>query len=151
MPWWSLFRTESASCESPRVIWADFGLAPRAIAVDASNPIVALNSCYVANCGTMNDAHALATLLNGPLVAAWLNTMAEPARGGYRRYLGWTMALLPVPEDWTRARDLLAPLGERAMFGDVPPQDELLDAALRAYGLELPDVEPLLSWMVPCD
>jgi hypothetical protein len=151
MPWWSIFRTESASSESPRVIWADFGLTPRALAVEAGNPIVALNSCYVANCGTMNDAHALATLLNGPLVAAWLNTMAEPARGGYRRYLGWTMALLPVPEDWTRARDVLAPLGERAMLGDVPPQNELLDAALSAYGLELPQVQPLLSWMVPCD
>ena len=151
MPWWSLFRTESSSSKSPRVIWADFGLAPRAIAIQAGNPIVALNSCYVANCETMNDAHALATLLNGPLVAAWLNTLAEPARGGYRRYLGWTMSLLPIPEDWTRARDLLTPLGERAMFGDVPPQDELLDAALRAYGLELPDVQPLLSWMVPCD
>jgi hypothetical protein len=99
----------------------------------------------------MNDAHALATLLNGPLVAAWLNTIAEPARGGYRRYLGWTMSLLPVPEDWTRARELLAPLGERAMFGDVPAQNELLDAALRAYRLELPDVQPLLSWTVPCD
>jgi hypothetical protein len=37
------------------------------------------------------------------------------------------------------------------MFGDVPPQDELLDAALRAYGLELPDVQPLVSWRLPCD
>jgi hypothetical protein len=151
MPWWSVFRTESASSVSARVIWADFGVTPRAIAVEAGNPIVALNSCYVASCETMNDAHALATLLNGPLVAAWLNTIAEPARGGYRRYLGWTMSLLPVPEDWTRARDVLAPLGERAMLGDVPPQNELLYAALRAYGLELPDVQPLLSWMVPCD
>ena len=151
MPWWSVFRTESASSISSRVIWADFGLAPRAIAVEAGDPIVALNSCYVANCDTMNDAHALATLLNGPLVSAWLNTIAEPARGGYRRYLGWTMSLLPIPKDWRRARDLLAPLGERAMLGDVPPQNELLDAALGAYALELRDVQPLLSWMVPCD
>ena len=151
MPWWSLFRTESASSASPRVIWADFGLAPRAIAVEAGNPLVALNSCYVATCETMNDAHALATLLNGPLVSAWLNTIAEPARGGYRRYLGWTMSLLPIPRDWPHARELLAPLGERATRGDVPPQDELLDAALDAYGLDLSDVEPLLSWTVPCD
>ena len=82
LPWWTLFRTESASADSPRVIWADFGLAPRAIAVEAGNPVVALNSCYVANCKTLDDAYALAALLNGPLVAAWLNALAEPARGG---------------------------------------------------------------------
>ncbi|HET6760720.1 MAG TPA: hypothetical protein VFH13_01410, partial [Gemmatimonadaceae bacterium] len=151
MPWWTLFRTESASAVSPRVIWADFGLTPRAIAVEASDPIVALNSCYVANCETMNDAHALATLLNGPLVSAWLNTLAEPARGGYRRYLGWTMSLLPLPGDWNRASERLAPLGERAMLGDVASQDEMMQAALSAYGLSLPDMEPLLSWMTPCD
>jgi hypothetical protein len=151
LPWWSLFRTESASSASPRVIWADLGLAPRAIVVEAGNPVVALNSCYVANCQTLEDAYALATLLNGPLVAAWVNTIAEPARGGYRRYLGWTMSLLPMPEDWNRAREQLAPLGERAMMGDVPTQDELLNAALRAYRVRLDDVRPLLSWMVPCD
>ncbi len=150
-PWWALFRTDSAVSTSPRVIWADFGLTPRAIAVDANDPVVALNSCYVARCDTMTDAHALAALLNGPLVSAWLNTVAEPARGGYRRYLGWTMSLLPVPIDWHRAREHLAPLGERAMLGDAPTQDELLRAALSAYELELGDVERLLSWMLRCD
>jgi hypothetical protein len=151
LPWWALFRTDSAAALSPRVIWADFGLRPRAIAVDAGDPVVALNSCYVARCETMTDAHALAVLLNGPLVAAWLNTLAEPARGGYRRYLGWTMSLLPVPSDWQRAREQLAPLGERAMLGDAPPREEMLSVALGAYGLEVRDVEALLSWMVPCD
>jgi hypothetical protein len=146
-----LFRTESAAALSPRVIWADFGLAPRAIAVAAGDPVVALNSCYVAMCETMKDAHALASLLNGPLVSAWLNPLAEPARGGYRRYLGWTMSLLPVPNHWHRAREHLAPLGERAMVGDAPTQGEMLSAALGAYALDLRDVEPLLSWMLPCD
>jgi hypothetical protein len=151
LPWWTLFRTESASADSARVIWADFGLAPRAIAVEAGNPVVALNSCYVANCQTLEDAYALAALLNGPLVAAWLNTLAEPARGGYRRYMGWTMSLLPVPEDWIRARAKLATLGERGMAGDVPTREEMLNAALSAYGVPLDDIQPLLSWMVPCD
>ena len=150
-PWWTLFRTESASVLTPRVIWADFGLTPRAIAVEPGDAVVALNSCYVASCETLIDAHALATLLNGPLVAAWLNTLAEPARGGYRRYLGWTMSLLPLPRDWNRARERLAPYAERAMRGDVPPQDEMLDAALSAYELRLRDMQPLLSWMSPCD
>ena len=111
----------------------------------------ALNSCYVANCKTLEDAYALAALLNGPLVAAWLNTVAEPARGGYRRYMGWTMSLLPIPEDWNRAREKLAALGERGMAGDVPTREEMLNAALSAYRVRLDDIQPLLSWMVPCD
>lgn len=151
LPWWALFRTESAAAVSPRVIWADFGRTPRAMVVGPGDRVVALNSCYVAMCETMRDAHALAALLNGPLISAWLNTLAEPARGGYRRYLGWTMSLLPLPKDWHRARGPLAALGERAILGDPPTHDEMLIAALTAYGLELRDVDPLLSWMVPCD
>jgi hypothetical protein len=80
-----------------------------------------------------------------------LNSLAEPARGGYRRYLGWTLSLLPIPDDWNRARTLLVPLGERAMRGDIPTDDELLSAVLDAYQLSLTDVQPLLSWTVDCD
>ena len=151
LPWWTLFRTESGSVAAPRVIWADFGLTPRAIAVEANHPIVALNSCYVATVRTIDDAHALAALLNGPLAAAWLNSIAEPARGGYRRYLGWTVGFLPIPKDWMRARAKLFLVGEQGSSGDVPTQDELLTVALDAYGLTRRDVQPLLSWMLPSD
>ena len=44
-----------------------------------------------------------------PLVGAWLGILAEPARGGFHRYLGWTLALLPLPRDWPAAVRLLAP------------------------------------------
>jgi hypothetical protein len=144
--WWSLFRTESAACDQPRVIWADFGLRPRAVVVPQDDALVALNTCYVVRCRRMADGHALAALLNGPLAAAWLNAIAEPARGGYRRYLGWTMAMLPVPMRWNRARRILAPLGERAMDGDIPTDGELLEAALDAYHLRHDKVQELLSW-----
>jgi methylase of polypeptide subunit release factors len=150
-PWWSVFRTESASHAKPRVIWADFGLTPRATVVEAREPFIALNSCYAVGCETIDDAHALATLLNSSLAAAWLNSIAEPARGGYRRYLGWTLSLLPIPVDWNRARSMLSPLGERAMHGDVPADDEILGAVLGAYQLCLADVQPLLSWTTDCD
>ena len=65
--------------------------------------------------------------------------------------MGWTVSLLPIPKDWTRARDKLTPLGERAMAGDIPTREEMLNAALSAYGVRLDDVQPLLSWTVPCD
>jgi hypothetical protein len=145
-PWWTVFRTESAHHAAPRVIWADFGLTPRAVVVEAGDPLVPLNSCYVTCCKTLEDAHALAALLNSPLAAAWLNVLAEPARGGYRRYLGWTVSLLPVPKDWDHARTKLAPLGARALSGDIPSDAELLAASVEAYRLTLSDEEPLLSW-----
>jgi hypothetical protein len=45
----------------------------------------------------------------------------------------------------------MAPLGERAMQGDIPSDDELLDAALDAYHIKREKVQPLLSWSVNCD
>ena len=149
--WWSVFRTESAGFDRPRVIWADFGLRPRAIVVPEGARLVALNTCYVVSCSKAGDAHALAAILNGPLAAAWLNAIAEPARGGYHRYLGWTVALLPLPTRWNRARRILAPLGERAIEGDIPTDAELLDAALEAYRLDREIIQPLLSWSTDWD
>jgi hypothetical protein len=100
----------------------------------------------VVRCEALSDAHALAALLNGPLVAGWLGALAEPARGGFHRYLGWTMALLPLPLDWSAGRDILAPLGERACAGTAVSTSELLAAAMSAYRLEMEDVAPLLAW-----
>jgi len=144
--WWTIFRTESAASTSPRVVWSDFGKSPRAAVIYANDPTVLLNSCYVAQCNDVTDAYTLATLLNSPVAAAWLNALAEPARGGYHRYLGWTVALMPVPLNWTGARRLLAPIAERAMAGELPGADALLGATLRAYGLRESEVEALLLW-----
>lgn len=144
--WWTIFRTESAASSSARVAWSDFGRAPRAAVLDANDPTVLLNSCYVVRCDDLVDAQALAALLNSPISAAWLNALAEPARGGYHRYLGWTVALMPLPTDWAEARRILAPIADRAMRGAPPDVDTLLGAVLQAYHLTEDDVEPLLLW-----
>jgi hypothetical protein len=151
LPWWSVFRTESANHNRPRVVCADFGLTPRAMVVDAGEQFVALNSCYVMACPDRSDAHALAALLNSSVAAAWLNSLAEPARGGYRRYLGWTLSLLPIPVSWDHARALLAPLGEQSMRGVIAGDDEILGAVVDAYRLNIKDIQHLLSWTVDCD
>lgn len=145
--WWSLFRTEGARKDRPRVVWADIGREPRASVLAARDSTVALNSCYVARCRDACDAHALAALLNTPLARAWLNAAAEPARGGYRRYLGWTLSLLPVPANWARARAVLACLSERACAGSPPTDLDLLDAAVDAYEISRGVVAPLVAWM----
>ena len=149
-PWWTIFRTQSVDSSHPRVIWADFGTSPRAIVVEQRDRTVALNTCYVVQCADLTDAHALATLLNGPLAAAWLSLIAEPARGGYHRYLGWTVALLPVPANWSSVRHDLAEIS--ITYSDNrPTRADLLEASLRAYGLTASAVEPLLSWIGPSD
>ena len=145
-PWWSLFRVDSADPTQARVVWSDFGRAPRATVLAPGDSTVPLNTCYVARCPTLEDAYALAALLNAPLTAAWLGAIAEPARGGHRRHLGWTMALLPIPRDWGRARASLAPIAERAMRGHLPTGDELHGATLAAYRLRADAVEPLMVW-----
>ena len=144
--WWTLFRTESVRLDRPRVVWGDLGREPRASVLLAGDATVALNSCYVARCRDLCDADALAALLNGAIARAWLNSIAEPARGGYRRYFGWTLSLLPVPRDWARARELLAPLGAAARAAAPPSDQALFDATLEAYGLARDSMASLVGW-----
>lgn len=144
--WWSLYRTESAAFDRARVVWGDVGREPRATLLLPGDPTVALNSCYVARCTDITDAQTLAALLNGPLARAWLAVVAEPARGGYRRYLGWTMALLPAPTDWRRARKRLG-----ALVADCgePTDRALFNASLDTYRLSADDVSALVEWGGP--
>ncbi len=144
--WWSLFRTESARDDVARVVWSDIGKSPRAAVLPCGDRTVPLNSCYVARAATLDDAFAFAALLNSSVAAAWLSALAETARGGYRRYLGWTMARLPVPRDWAAARARLAPVGRAAHDGRPPDAHTLTDLVLRAYGVRHRDIAPLLVW-----
>jgi len=146
--WWSLFRTDAATPNDARVVWADFGRVPTAALLEPADNAVPLNTCYVVRCSDRDDAIALVSLLNSPLAAAWLAALAEPARGGYRRYLGWTVSLLPLPEPWDRARKHLIDVGTRALRGEPPSDAELLEATVRAYGLRLSAVNALLDWNI---
>jgi hypothetical protein len=144
--WWGLFRTEGASADYWRIVWGDFGKSPRALLLEKGSNVVPLNTCYVLRCSSRVDALALVALLNSPALASWLDAIAEPARGGYRRYLGWTVSLMPIPHDWPRAVEILAPLAEEAMGGNPPTRRDLLNASLRAYRLRASSVEALISW-----
>ena len=144
--WWSLFRTDAARSHLPRVVWSDIGKSPRALVLLPGDTTVPINSCYVARTPSLDDAYALAALLNSPVVAAWLAIIAEPARGGYHRYLGWTLARLPIPLDWPCAVSILAPLAREALDGEIPDASTLTDAAIRAYRVRSCDIEPLLTW-----
>lgn len=138
--WWSLFRTDAADATRARVVWADFGRRPSALVLPAGDRAVPLNSCYVVHCPDEADARAVCAILNSRIAASWLNAIAEPARGGYRRYLGWTMALLPLPANWQRA---VSDLGARDFSS---AEEHLDDAVLRAYGVRAAEMTALLEW-----
>jgi hypothetical protein len=146
--WWALFRTEAARADKPRVVWGDIGRAPRALVLTAGDPTVPLNTCYVVRTRSEDAAYAFAVLLNSPVGGAWLAALAEPARGGYRRFLGWTCARFPIPRDWERACALLAPLGRAASAGQIVDQWTLTEQVLAAYGVSHGELAPLLSWHV---
>ena len=143
--WWSLFRLE-ASARGWRVAWGDVGRTPRAVVLVPDDDTVPMNSCYVVRAPSEDDADALAAWLNAPLAAAWLGAIAEPARGGYHRFLGWTMARLPLPADWAAARSMLARIGRDARSGRAPSPAELHESSLRAFRVQAPLVEPLMTW-----
>ncbi|MFP5355803.1 MAG: Sir2 family NAD-dependent protein deacetylase, partial [Gemmatimonadota bacterium] len=144
--WWSLHRIDGAVSARPRVVWADVSRGMRACILPANSPVVPVNSCYVLTCRDDTDAAAFAALLNSPLATAWLDALAEPARGGFRRYLGWTVARLPIPHDWARARELLAPLGRRGVAGEAIAGDELLNAVVAAYRVRASLARALVEW-----
>jgi len=113
----------------------------------AGDRTVPLNTCYVLSTRDLVDALALATLMNSPVADAFVGAIAEPARGGYRRHFAWTMARLPVPDDWARARELHAPIGARALQGDSPGRTELMHTVLDAFRVRSRSVAPLIEWM----
>ena len=144
--WWKLFRTESADSRHARVVWSDIGKKPTAALLSLGDISVPLNTCYVIKCANDADAETFTTILNSPLSAAWLGALAEPARGGYSRFMGWTLALLPLPSNWARARSLLAPIARAGVTGSPAGDAEILASVLEAYQLRFDDVAALVEW-----
>ena len=144
--WWSVFRTESADATLARVVWSDISRVPRATVLEPGDETLALNTCYAIAAPTMDDALTFAAILNSAPAAAWLCALAEPARGGYRRFLGWTLARFPIPADWERAVALLAPLARAARAGNPPDAATLALAVAHAYHVRLSRLEPLVTW-----
>ena len=137
--WWTLFRTAAADVRRARVAWADLARTPAPRLLPAGDPHVPLNSCYVAAFDDERDARAFACLLAAPPLIAWLGALAEPARGGFRRHLAWTVALLPVPRAWNLVRDRLADAFETSPTARTA-------AVCSAYGIPAHALAPLLAW-----
>lgn len=147
--WWTLFRTDSARHDATRLVWADIGKRLRTRVLTAGDPTVPLNSCYVLRTPSDHDAWAVSALLASPICTAWLDCLAEPARGGFKRYLGWTVASLPMPANWLTARITLAELGVRLASSSTVTPEEQIDIVADAYGIPVASLQPLLDWNAP--
>ena len=117
-PPWQLFRTGLAFA-AHRVVWPD--LARRLAAAVPAAELVPLNTVYGIATRDAADAAALAALLNSCWLTALARLVADPARGGFRRFNAGVVRGLPVP---THGSAVWAELARRGK--SCEPADDLL-------------------------
>jgi hypothetical protein len=155
-PYWSLFRVRPAKW-ALRVAWRDIAKAPEAVVIPprvpflrGKAPIISLNTVYQLAAASGEDAHLLAAVLNSTVARTYLRAIAERASGGYFRFLGWTVALLPFPERPDAAvAARCVEIGRRAHeAGGLDAADKTaLDAAVASlYGLASPELDALMAF-----
>lgn len=134
-PPWTLFRLRAALAAN-RVVWPDIARQPIAVALDETPfaHAVPLNTCYVAPAPDRNTALVIAAVLNSTWAMASATSVADEARGGYRRINARVAGAIPVPPPGPATTALCA-LSAAAHDGNRPPQDDLDDAVAEALGL----------------
>ncbi len=136
-PPWQVFRTGLA-CRGHRVIWPD--LARRLRAVVPSAESVPLNTVYGIATRDDDDAHALAALFNSRWISALAALVADPARGGFRRFNARVIAALPAPQGETAWARLATAGRNHGQTDDLVAELLELDQAdCRALGRLAPD------------
>jgi hypothetical protein len=137
-PPWQLFRVGLASAPH-RVVWPDLGR--RLLAAVLAPAAVPLNTVYGIATRTLDDAHALAALLNSRWLSALASLRADPARGGFRRFNAGVVRDLPIPPAESAAWPQLVDWGRRGAVDDDAIADiyELDRADRRALARLAPD------------
>ncbi|HEV8305118.1 MAG TPA: hypothetical protein VGQ25_09175 [Gemmatimonadales bacterium] len=120
---WQLFRTGLATAPH-RVVWADLGRRLAAAVPDAD--VVPLNTVYGIATRDAADAVALSALFNSRWLTALARLVADPARGGFRRFNAGVVRALPIPTPASPAWTALAALGGGE--GRGPADDTVADA-----------------------
>jgi hypothetical protein len=121
-PPWQLFRT-GLGFAAHRVVWPDLGRRLAAAVPDAE--LVPLNTVYGIATSGAADAAALAALFNSCWLTALARLVADPARGGFRRFNARVVRGLPVP---AQSSTVWAELARRGACCE--PADDLVAEAL---------------------
>jgi len=127
-PPWQLFRTGLGFARH-RVVWPD--LSRRLAAAVPAPELVPLNTAYGIATRDAADAAALAALFNSRWLTALARLVADPARGGFRRFNAHVVRGLPIPRGGSPVWDELARRGERC-----EPADDLVADALQLDGAD---------------
>ena len=114
-PPWQLFRT-ALGFAAHRVVWPDLGR--RLGAVVPPSEVVPLNTVYGIATRESADAAALAALFNSCWLTALARLVADPARGGFRRFNARVVGGLPVPPRESSVWTELARRGARCEQAD---------------------------------
>lgn len=114
-PPWQLFRTGLAFAPH-RVIWPDLGR--RLSAAVPSPDGIPLNTVYGIATRDSAEAAALAALFNSCWLTALARLVADPARGGFRRFNARVVRGLPVPATGSAVWTELARRGHRCESAD---------------------------------
>ena len=115
---WQLFRTALAFAPH-RVLWSDLGRRLNAAVPDLD--MVPLNTVYGIATRDEADAAALSAWFNSRWLTALARLVADPARGGFRRFNAGVVRVLPVPPAGSPCWMALARRGRRR-----EPADDLV-------------------------
>ncbi|MFN2570630.1 MAG: Eco57I restriction-modification methylase domain-containing protein, partial [Gemmatimonadales bacterium] len=121
-PLWQLFRT-GLGLAVHRVVWPDLGR--RLAAVVPPPDVVPLNTVYGIATRGSSEAAALAALFNSCWLTALARLVADPARGGFRRFNARVVGGLPTPPSHSPVWPELARRGQCC-----EPADDLIANAL---------------------
>jgi hypothetical protein len=127
-PPWQLFRTALGFARH-RVVWPDLGRR-LAAAVPAAE-LVPLNTVYGIATRDAAEAAALAALFNTRWLTALARLVADPARGGFRRFNARVIRGLPVPPAGDSIWAALTHCGE-----SCAPADDLVADVLHLDGTD---------------
>jgi len=112
---WQLFRT-ALGLARHRVVWPD--LHRRLAAAVPEPAIVPLNTVYGIVTRGPADAAALAALFNSRWLTALARLVADPARGGFRRFNARVVRSLPIPPNGAAVWSDLARHGRNCESAD---------------------------------
>ncbi|MBI4544989.1 MAG: hypothetical protein HY703_07340, partial [Gemmatimonadetes bacterium] len=92
----------------PKVAWQDLAEVLEAVALPATargleakrRPLIPLNTVYFIPTDAEDRALLLAALLNSLPARTFARAVAERAKDARFRFQAWTVALLPLPQEW---------------------------------------------------
>ncbi len=164
MPLGTLFRL-SPDTLRPKVAWHDLSDRLRAVALPGKigidghhQELIPLNTVYFLPVDDLDEALLLAAIMNSLPASTFARSIAERAKDARFRFFAWTMACLPLPEDWRRrpaSRQLLHISSDAHRRGGLDPEQEprLDRAAAELFGLDEDDLAVLRGfdrWLRGC-